>query len=54
MENNILFLIHTQSSILNLQVLYESPKLITFELNSNGVVLDDTTHFVSKEIKHFN
>ena len=26
----------------------ESPKLITFELrNSNGVVLDDTTHFVS-------
>ena len=25
-----------------------SPKLITFELrNSNGVVIDDTTHFVS-------
>ena len=27
---------------------FTGPKLITFELrNSNGVVLDDTTHFVS-------
>ena len=47
-EQHLIFNSYSEFNIKSAEFYAESPKLITFELrNSNGVVLDDTTHFVS-------
>ena len=47
-EQHLIFNAYSEFNIKSAEFYAESPKLITFELrNSNGVVLDDTTHFVS-------
>ena len=47
-DQHLIFDAYTNFNIKSAEFYAESPKLITFELrNSNGIVLDDTTHFVS-------
>ncbi|MAR39657.1 MAG: hypothetical protein CMD22_03065 [Flavobacteriales bacterium] len=47
-DQHLIFDSYTNFNIKSAEFYAESPKLITFELrNSNGIVLDDTTHFVS-------
>ena len=47
-EQYLIFDAYSNFNIKSAEFYAESPKLITFELrNSNGVVIDDTTHFVS-------
>ena len=47
-EQHLIFDAYSNFNIKSAEFYAESPKLITFELrNSNGVVIDDTTHFVS-------
>ena len=47
-EQHLIFNAYSEFNIKSAEFYAESPKLITFELrNNNGVVLDDTTHFVS-------
>lgn len=47
-EQHLIFNSYSEFNIKSAEFYAESPKLITFELrNSSGVVLDDTTHFVS-------
>ena len=47
-EQHLIFDLYSNFNIKSAEFLRHIPKLITFELrNSNGVVIDDTTHFVS-------